>query len=177
MCFRNTLSDSLYFGVPRRIGQSASPKYLLRGQPVLAMKLNKMATMCSTSSTDLQNCAQQAFLARLKKLYPAVDEEDTPLPKAWSQKDKYNFIGLSQNNLRVHYKGQLNFVVVVVVIPSLLMFPSSIWFLLVDQLIIMNVSVLGVSFIRFTHFIEIFNLSFSLPTHSSSEAFQIFDLS
>ncbi|XP_057372379.1 ran-binding protein 9-like [Daphnia carinata] len=42
---------------------------------------------------------------RLKMLYPFVNEEDTPLPRCWSSKDKYNFIGLSQNNLRVHYKG------------------------------------------------------------------------
>lgn len=43
---------------------------------------------------------------RLKKLYPAVNEEKTPLPRAWSPKEKYNLIGLSQNNLRVHYKGE-----------------------------------------------------------------------
>jgi len=42
---------------------------------------------------------------RLKVLYPFVNEEETPLPRCWSSKDKYNFIGLSQNNLRVHYKG------------------------------------------------------------------------
>lgn len=42
----------------------------------------------------------------LKKLYPAVNEEKTPLPRAWSPKEKYNLIGLSQNNLRVHYKGE-----------------------------------------------------------------------
>lgn len=42
----------------------------------------------------------------LKTLYPMVNEEETPLPQAWSNKDKYNYIGLSQNNLRVHYKGE-----------------------------------------------------------------------
>ncbi|KAK9720307.1 SPRY domain [Popillia japonica] len=42
---------------------------------------------------------------RLKQLYPSVDEEKTPLPRCWSTKDKYTYIGLSQNNLRVHYKG------------------------------------------------------------------------
>ncbi|KAI4466702.1 ran binding protein 9-related [Holotrichia oblita] len=41
---------------------------------------------------------------RLKQLYPNVDEEKTPLPRCWSTKDKYTYIGLSQNNLRVHYK-------------------------------------------------------------------------
>nr|ACO11898.1 Ran-binding protein 10 [Lepeophtheirus salmonis] len=42
---------------------------------------------------------------RLKILYPMVNELETPLPRSWSTKDKYNFTGLSQNNLRVHYKG------------------------------------------------------------------------
>ncbi|KAJ3594770.1 hypothetical protein NHX12_004077 [Muraenolepis orangiensis] len=42
---------------------------------------------------------------RLRRLYPAVSEAETPLPRAWSPKDKFSYIGLSQNNLRVHYKG------------------------------------------------------------------------
>lgn len=42
---------------------------------------------------------------RLRLLYPMVNEDETPLPRSWSPKDKYNYIGLSQNNLRVHYKG------------------------------------------------------------------------
>ncbi|XP_045598084.1 ran-binding protein 9 isoform X2 [Procambarus clarkii] len=41
----------------------------------------------------------------IKALYPMVNEDETPLPRCWSSKDKYSFIGLSQNNLRVHYKG------------------------------------------------------------------------
>lgn len=42
---------------------------------------------------------------RLRRLYPAVNENETPLPRSWSPKDKFSYIGLSQNNLRVHYKG------------------------------------------------------------------------
>lgn len=42
---------------------------------------------------------------RISSLYPKVDESETPLPRCWSPKDKFTFIGLSQNNLRVHYKG------------------------------------------------------------------------
>ncbi|KAL4234621.1 Ran-binding protein 10 [Mactra antiquata] len=41
----------------------------------------------------------------VKKLYPSVNEDVTPLPRSWSAKDKFNYLGLSQNNLRVHYKG------------------------------------------------------------------------
>lgn len=48
---------------------------------------------------------EQELTERLKRLYPAVNEEETPLPRSWSPKDKYSYIGLSQNNLRVHYKG------------------------------------------------------------------------
>lgn len=43
---------------------------------------------------------------RFKRLYPAVNEEKTELPRTWSTKNKYTYIGLSQNNLRVHYKGK-----------------------------------------------------------------------
>nr|KAF7415867.1 hypothetical protein H0235_012459 [Vespula pensylvanica] len=50
------------------------------------------------------NCGQTQVVDRLKMLYPMVNEEETPLPRSWSPKDKYNYIGLSQNNLRVHYK-------------------------------------------------------------------------
>ncbi|XP_064640296.1 ran-binding protein 9-like [Lineus longissimus] len=62
-------------------------------------------TSAGTSSNEMQNPLQQAFSDRLKRIYPAVNEEETPLPKSWSPKDKFNYIGLSQNNLRVHYKG------------------------------------------------------------------------
>lgn len=44
---------------------------------------------------------------RLKALYPMVNEEETPLPRSWSPKDKFNYIGLSNGNLRVHYKGSI----------------------------------------------------------------------
>lgn len=55
---------------------------------------------------DPENNKQNGVVDRLKELYPAVNEEKTPLPRAWSAKEKYNYIGLSQNNLRVHYKGK-----------------------------------------------------------------------
>lgn len=71
------------------------------------MTREKMANFAGTSrNTEEQNNSQSQPVDRLKTLYPAVNEEETPLPKSWSPKDKYNYIGLSQNNLRVHYKGQ-----------------------------------------------------------------------
>ncbi|CAH0589981.1 unnamed protein product [Chrysodeixis includens] len=72
------------------------------------MKLRKleMAAMGSGRGTmDSQNQVQSDTVDRLKLLYPNVNEEETPLPRSWSTKDKFSYIGLSQNNLRVHYKG------------------------------------------------------------------------
>lgn len=50
---------------------------------------------------------QQASKAvnRIKSLYPNVNENESPLPRSWSSKDKCVSIGLTQNNLRVLYKG------------------------------------------------------------------------
>jgi len=67
-----------------------------------------MNTLSVFSDIDYRSPSQHPGISldqRLKILYPAVNEEDTPLPRAWSTKDKYNYIGLSQNNLRVHYRG------------------------------------------------------------------------
>lgn len=56
-------------------------------------------------SLSNSNSSSAGNVDRLKILYPFVNEEETPLPRSWSPKDKFTFIGLSQNNLRVHYKG------------------------------------------------------------------------
>ncbi|XP_063540472.1 ran-binding protein 10 isoform X2 [Cydia strobilella] len=66
-----------------------------------------MAAIGSGRGTmDSQNQVQSdTTVDRLKLLYPNVNEEETPLPRSWSAKDKFSYIGLSQNNLRVHYKG------------------------------------------------------------------------
>lgn len=42
-------------------------------------------------------------VSRLKSLYPFTDVND--LPKAWSSQDRSNWISLSDNNLKAHYKG------------------------------------------------------------------------
>lgn len=62
------------------------------------------ASVMESNRTD---SGQNSTVDRLKMLYPMVNEEETPLPRSWSPKDKYNYIGLSQNNLRVHYKGKI----------------------------------------------------------------------
>ena len=58
-------------------------------------------------SGEVANSSVGSSIDPLKTLYPAVNEEETPLPRSWSPKDKYNYIGLSLNNLRVHYKGTI----------------------------------------------------------------------
>ncbi|KAL1245133.1 Ran-binding protein [Trichinella spiralis] len=40
----------------------------------------------------------------LHELYPGVIEAGIPLPTHWNPKDKYQYLGLSLSNLRVHYK-------------------------------------------------------------------------
>uniref|UniRef100_H2RX37 RAN binding protein 9 n=1 Tax=Takifugu rubripes TaxID=31033 RepID=H2RX37_TAKRU len=59
---------------------------------------------CGTPDS-LLNEQEKELSQRLRRLYPAVNENETPLPRSWSPKDKFSYIGLSQNNLRVHYKG------------------------------------------------------------------------
>uniref|UniRef100_A0A4W3K3J7 RAN binding protein 10 n=1 Tax=Callorhinchus milii TaxID=7868 RepID=A0A4W3K3J7_CALMI len=67
---------------------------------------SKMAELGASNHGDSAlNYQEKELNERLKRLYPAVNEDETPLPRSWSPKDKYNYIGLSQNNLRVHYKG------------------------------------------------------------------------
>ena len=65
-----------------------------------------MDTSTGGTSSSTSAASSSSGVDRLKLLYPFVNEEETPLPRCWSSKDKYNFIGLSQNNLRVHYKGK-----------------------------------------------------------------------
>ena len=57
------------------------------------------------TSVKLNKCTLS--MDAISKLYPAINEGDTALPRSWSTKDKLNFLGLSNNNLRVHYKGMI----------------------------------------------------------------------
>lgn len=66
---------------------------------------NSGRSVTKASVMDPPAGTQETVVDRLKLLHPMVNEEETPLPRSWSPKDKYNYIGLSQNNLRVHYKG------------------------------------------------------------------------
>ncbi|RMX49820.1 hypothetical protein pdam_00009158 [Pocillopora damicornis] len=59
----------------------------------------------SSPSSSSSNSDTSQQVDRIALLYPKVNESETPLPRSWSPKDKFTFIGLSQNNLRVHYKG------------------------------------------------------------------------
>lgn len=64
------------------------------------------ATGSGRGAMDSLNQVESDTIDRLKLLYPNVNENVTPLPRSWSTKDKFSYIGLSQNNLRVHYKGK-----------------------------------------------------------------------
>uniref|UniRef100_A0A9J2Q6H6 B30.2/SPRY domain-containing protein n=1 Tax=Ascaris lumbricoides TaxID=6252 RepID=A0A9J2Q6H6_ASCLU len=56
--------------------------------------------MFSPSAKDKEVCE------RLKKLYPYVDQEKTPLPRFWSAQDKCTWLLISNDALRVTYNGQ-----------------------------------------------------------------------
>lgn len=70
------------------------------------LDLEMAAIGSGRGAMDSQNQVESDNVDRLKSLYPNVNEEESPLPRAWSTKDKFSYIGLSQNNLRVHYKGK-----------------------------------------------------------------------
>uniref|UniRef100_A0A4W3IA24 Uncharacterized protein n=1 Tax=Callorhinchus milii TaxID=7868 RepID=A0A4W3IA24_CALMI len=63
-----------------------------------------MAGLSALHGVSTLNFQEKELAERLRRLYPAVTEQESPLPRSWSPKDKYSYIGLSQNNLRVHYK-------------------------------------------------------------------------
>lgn len=66
-----------------------------------------------------ENGSELKTIDRLKLLYPNVTE---PLPLCWSSTEKNNSIGLSNSNLRVHYKGTMIFTFSLVWITSNLIF-------------------------------------------------------
>lgn len=77
-------------------------------QVILNYRRDKSITLylyeiCKRISTMNEN-GEVKTLDRLKQLYPNVATE--PLPLSWSSTEKNNSIGLSNANLRVHYKGK-----------------------------------------------------------------------
>ncbi|XP_045860122.1 ran-binding protein 9 isoform X2 [Meles meles] len=75
------------------------------GGPAATLAAGSSAAAPFPHGDSALNEQEKELQRRLKRLYPAVDEQETPLPRSWSPKDKFSYIGLSQNNLRVHYKG------------------------------------------------------------------------
>lgn len=60
---------------------------------------------CGDSDRNRSRNPDLTLDERLKILYPMVNEDVKPLPRSWSPKDKFSFITLSHDNLRVQYKG------------------------------------------------------------------------
>ncbi|KAI6182458.1 hypothetical protein M3Y97_00382200 [Aphelenchoides bicaudatus] len=61
------------------------------------MNINQKSELSVDETTANQN---------LKKLYPFVDQSQTPLPRHWSPSDKFKSLILSSDCLRVHYNGK-----------------------------------------------------------------------
>ncbi|KAH8367114.1 hypothetical protein KR084_001022, partial [Drosophila pseudotakahashii] len=78
---------------PRNSAQSSSSSPRVGGR-------RQHSTPAATS-----NSPQHQGVDPLRLLYPNVNESESPLPRCWSPHDKCLSIGLSQNNLRVTYKG------------------------------------------------------------------------
>ncbi|XP_024103886.2 ran-binding protein 9 isoform X1 [Pongo abelii] len=91
-------------GPPAPPGLAAGPGPA-GGAPSPALVAGSSAAAPFPHGDSALNEQEKELQRRLKRLYPAVDEQETPLPRSWSPKDKFSYIGLSQNNLRVHYKG------------------------------------------------------------------------
>ncbi|XP_066594680.1 uncharacterized protein [Prorops nasuta] len=92
--------------------QTLSVSVTVKCQTIFRLESGVAVTMMAATSEERSvmepsrtSSGQNQPADRLKMLYPMVNEEETPLPRSWSPKDKFNYIGLSQNNLRVHYKG------------------------------------------------------------------------
>ena len=79
------------------------PDYLADPDDAIDSANSNMAAGSGSSSSNSDTSQQ---VDRIALLYPKVDESETPLPRSWSPKDKFTFIGLSQDNLKVHYKGE-----------------------------------------------------------------------
>lgn len=65
-----------------------------------------VSSSCSSSDVNSQSQSQQIFVGDvISRLYPNVNQKETPLPRQWSTTHKFQTLSLSHNNLRVTYKG------------------------------------------------------------------------
>ncbi len=58
----------------------------------------------NVAPADMDDGGELTLEARLRRLYPMVDSS-APLPTMWNMKDKWQYIGLSEDCLTVQYKG------------------------------------------------------------------------
>lgn len=96
-----SLSVFSFSGLIRRFGHKEESNKIHEEKP----KMAELGTGSLSLGDTTFKYQERELNERLRRLYPAVNEEESPLPRSWSPKDKYSYIGLSQNNLRVHYKG------------------------------------------------------------------------
>ncbi len=67
----------------------------------------KMETSVSQQSDSNSSSSHVGLLATdlISKLYPNVNQKETPLPRQWSTQHKFHTLSLSHSDLRVTYKG------------------------------------------------------------------------
>jgi hypothetical protein len=60
----------------------------------------------SDSSSGCTSSSGAVFVGDIiSRLYPNVNQKETPLPRQWSSQHKFQTLSLSNSNLRVTYKG------------------------------------------------------------------------
>lgn len=102
-----SISWSSNLSAPASLRTDAPTSERLIGKGSLEMAAVSSGRVCAMMDPQREIPNGNATIVdRFKYLYPSVDEGKTPLPRSWSPKHKYTYIGLSQNNLRVHYKGK-----------------------------------------------------------------------
>jgi hypothetical protein len=67
--------------------------------------LAKMDTSMSQQSDSNSSSNSGICVDLISKLYPNVNQRETPLPKRWSTQHKFHTLSLSHSDLRVTYKG------------------------------------------------------------------------
>ncbi|KAH9424187.1 ran-binding protein M [Dermatophagoides pteronyssinus] len=75
----------------------------MSNNPLVREVIMDSSSSRSSSPVNMPNHLNAEQIARLKKLYPYTDLDQ--IPKQWSSKDKANYITLSEDGLKVLYKG------------------------------------------------------------------------
>lgn len=69
------------------------------------IKMDTSSSLCSDSCSSNCTTGTSSQFDAISRLYPNVNQKETPLPRQWSTTHRFQTLSLSNNNLRVTYKG------------------------------------------------------------------------